>query len=307
MQFDYPLLEALGAVIREGSFAAAAESLNVTQSAISQRVRLLEERTGSILVVRGRPCVATEYGQRLCRHIEQVQLLEHDLLRRLTPLEKDAISRRAVARVAVNRDSLATWFPEVVQRAASELNLNFDIFPDDQEYTLEKLRQGEVLAAITTEEDMPYGCKKVPLGALEYIAIAAPELVHRHFRDGVTATSLASAPCITFDRKDTLPQQWMMNAIHSTVRTEAHFVPSFTGYLACCLNGAGWGLMPRHSVLAELKNGDLVELEHGSSVILHLYWQSSALSSDIMKRLSVLVRQVSGRYLWQPKINREAG
>lgn len=37
-RFDYDLLTILAAVIREGSFEAAAKSMKVTQSAVSQRM-----------------------------------------------------------------------------------------------------------------------------------------------------------------------------------------------------------------------------------------------------------------------------
>jgi LysR family transcriptional regulator (chromosome initiation inhibitor) len=76
---DYPSLAALAAVVREGSFERAARVLNVTASAVSQRVKLLEERLGSVLVVRGQPCSATDAGRLLCRHVERVGMLEQDL------------------------------------------------------------------------------------------------------------------------------------------------------------------------------------------------------------------------------------
>ncbi|MFQ5564797.1 MAG: ArgP/LysG family DNA-binding transcriptional regulator, partial [Paracoccaceae bacterium] len=181
MLFDYPLLEALAAVVREGTFEAAARSLNITQSAVSQRLRLLEKKAGAVLIVRGRPCVATEFGQQLYRHIEQVQLLEYDLQKSLTSIEDPSSGAPAVIRIAVNRDSLATWFPEVVQRVDAELNVCFDIIPDDQEYTAERLRSGEALAAVTAEATPPHGCRRVALGAIEYLAVADPNFVAANF------------------------------------------------------------------------------------------------------------------------------
>lgn len=296
MQFEYPLLEALTAVVREGTFAGAARALNITQSAVSQRVRLLEERTGAVLIVRGRPCVATEYGQQLCRHIEQVQLLEHDLRKSLSSIENPS-EVPAVIRVAVNRDSLATWFPEVVRRAGHELNLHFDIYPDDQEHTAERLRSGEVLAAVTAESEPPHGCKRLPIGAIEYVAVAAPSFVSRHFRAGMTPEVMSRATCIVFDRKDTLPRQWLMNALEISVTPLSHWVPSFSGYIQCCLNGAGWGIHPRLSVSEHIRDGSLVELVPGTGVTTPLYWQSSAPGSEIMKLLSIIVGDVARRHL----------
>ncbi len=73
--FDYPQLTALAAVHRRGSFDLAAASLNLTPSAISQRVKALEERVGTLLIKRGQPCLATEAGLRLIRHLDEVHFL----------------------------------------------------------------------------------------------------------------------------------------------------------------------------------------------------------------------------------------
>ena len=72
---DYASLSAVAVVIREGSFEGAARALNVTPSAISQRVKQLEERVGGVLIVRGQPCTPTEMGRLICRHVEQVGML----------------------------------------------------------------------------------------------------------------------------------------------------------------------------------------------------------------------------------------
>ena len=297
MQFEYPLLEALAAVAREGTFEAAARALNITQSAVSQRIKLLEERTGAILIARGRPCVATEFGQQLYRHVEQVQLLEHDLRKSLTSIENLPSGIPAVIRIAVNRDSLATWFPEVVQRAGSELNLHFDVIPDDQEHTAERLRSGEALAAVTAEGNPLYGCRRVPLGAIEYLAIATPRFVATNFRDGVSREAVSKTTYLVFDRKDLLPQQWLLNTFGEPAPLVGHRLPSFSAYFACCLNGAGWGMMPRFSVEHHLEDNSLIELVPGEPVVVPLYWQSSGPGSEIMKVLSSIVVEVARKCL----------
>src|SRR5580658_1294190 len=106
---DYSSLTAVAAVVREGSFEKAARTLNVTPSAISQRVKSLEERLGGVLIVRGQPCKATEVGRLLCRHVEQVGILEHELHSVLPRLDGKGEDPEPVKiRVAVNADSLAT-------------------------------------------------------------------------------------------------------------------------------------------------------------------------------------------------------
>jgi LysR family transcriptional regulator (chromosome initiation inhibitor) len=257
----------------------------------------LEEKAGAILVVRGRPCVATEYGQQLYRHVEQVHLLEHDLRKSLTSIEHPSSGVPAVIRIAVNRDSLATWFPEVIQRAGSELNLHLDIIPDDQEHTAERLRSGEALAAVTVEANPLLGCRRVPLGAIEYLAVATPKFMATNFRDGVSRDAVSNTTHLVFDRKDLLPQQWLLNTFGEPTPLVGHLLPSFSGYLACCLNGAGWGMMPRFSVEPHLEDSSLIELVPGESVVVSLYWQSSGPGSEIMKALSSIVVEVARKHL----------
>lgn len=297
MQYEYPLLEALAAVVREGSFEAAARSLNISQSAVSQRVKLLEERTGVVLVVRGRPCVPTEYGQKLCRHLDQVHLLEHDLRKNLSKIDDTSSDQPATIRVAVNSDSLATWFPELIQLAGAKLNLAFDIIPDDQEHTAERLQSGEALAAITTQSIPLPGCRRVPLGSMEYVGAATPAFMAKHLPNGPSLEALTNAPHLVFDRKDMLVHQWIINAFGTPARLRGHMVPSFSGYLACCLNGTGWGVVPRGSVEAAFEDGSLIQLMPGASVSVPLYWQSTTPDSEIMKALSSTVAQVARKHL----------
>lgn len=297
MQFDYHLLEALAAVVREGTFEAASRALNITQSAVSQRVKLLEEKAGAVLVVRGRPCVATEYGQLLYRHVEKVLLLENDLQRSLRSVEYPSSGIPAVIRIAVNRDSLATWFPEVIKRAGSELRLHFDIIPDDQEHTSKRLQSGEALAAVTAEASPLHGCRRVPLGVFEYISVATPQFISSHFQEGINLDTISRATHLVFDRKDLLPQQWLLNAFGEPAPLSGHWVPSFSGYLACCLNGAGWGMNPRFSLEPYLEDGSLVELVPGTSASVPLYWQSSTPGSEIMKMLTAIVVDVARKHL----------
>ena len=145
---DYSALSALAAVIREGSFERAARTLHVTPSAISQRIRLLEERVGCALVVRGQPCRATDTGRRLCQHIDRVRLLEQELQGTLPALAPEGIARVPLP-VAVNADSLATWFAPAIATFAAQAPVLMEVAVDDETHTAEWLRSGAVLAAVT--------------------------------------------------------------------------------------------------------------------------------------------------------------
>ncbi|MFY8016875.1 MAG: LysR family transcriptional regulator, partial [Inhella sp.] len=79
MNLDYAQLAALASVVSEGSFEAAARALHITPSALSQRIRQLEQRLGGVLVLRGKPCSITPLGEPLLRHAQQVALLEQGI------------------------------------------------------------------------------------------------------------------------------------------------------------------------------------------------------------------------------------
>ena len=176
---DYASLSALAAVVREGSFERAARALHVTPPAVSQRIRLLEERVGCSLVVRGQPCEATETGRRLCQHVDRVSLLEQELQGTLPTLAPEGVARVALP-VAVNADSLATWFAPAMAAFAVQAPVLMQVAVDDEDHTSDWLRSGAVLAAVTASARPAVGCNCRPLGAMRYLATASPALVKRH-------------------------------------------------------------------------------------------------------------------------------
>lgn len=289
MLYDYDSLAYLSAVVREGSFDAAAKSLQVTQSAVSQRIRQLEDKVGTVLVIRGRPCVPTEFGMQLCHHMEQVSLLQHELNDRIESLIDGAVGNAATIRIAVNNDSISSWFPSVVKRAVRDLNVQIEIIPDDQEHTEKSLKSGDSLAVVTASEKPVQGCRRISLGAMEYIAVASAEFHAKHFSNGVSLDTLKTAPCLAFDRKDTIQEQWMLLCFGNSTKALTHMVPSYEGYVACCLNGTGWGLVPGDAGEPYLESGELIELVPDKRIKVSLHWQSSTQSSEILRKLGEVV------------------
>ncbi|MGE5864428.1 MAG: LysR family transcriptional regulator ArgP [Rhizobacter sp.] len=284
---DYASLAAVSQVVRDGSFERAARSLNVTASAVSQRVKLLEDRLGLALIVRGTPCVATDAGQRLCRHVEQVGMLEHDLHRALPALgQLDNASSRITLKVAVNADSLDSWFVGAVARFCDKEQALVDTSIDDQEHTAEWLRTGAVLAAVTSSAKPVQGCRSIPLGHMPYVATASPAFVRRWFPDGVTAEALAQAPCMTFNRKDRLQSDWVRQVCGHAVEMPRHWLPSSQAFVAGALAGLGWGMNPLAFVADHLRRGRLVRLVPDSDRRVPLHWQHARLQIPMLDRLT---------------------
>jgi LysR family transcriptional regulator (chromosome initiation inhibitor) len=285
---DYAALSALAAVIREGSFERAARALHVTPSAVSQRVRLLEERVGCALVVRDQPCRATETGRRLCHHVDRVRLLEQELQGALPALAPKGITRVTLP-VAVNADSLATWFAPAIAAFAAEAPVLVELAVDDQDHTTEWLRSGAVLAAVTATAHPAAGCNSRPLGAMRYLAAASPAFVERHFAAGVGAGSLAKAPSLVFNTKDELQARWVRRLCHRHVELPRHTVPSPQAFVAAALAGMGWGLHPRALIDAHLQDGTLIELVPCTPLDVPLHWQHARAASALLHSLSQAV------------------
>lgn len=284
---DYAALAAVAAVIREGSFERAAGALGVTTSAISQRVRALEERLGSVLVVRGQPCTPTEVGARICAHVERVRLLEGEMARDLPALAGGGVDTGpASIRVAVNRDSLGTWFMPAMARFAERTGALLDLVLDREEYTIDRLRSGEVLAAVTADGSPVQGCRTMPLGSLRYVASAAPDFVRRWFPHGVDARALAGAPVLVFDRRDHLQARWAREVAGVTLAAPAHWIPATQAFFEATLEGLGWGMNPLLLVEPARAQGRLVDLSPGRQIDVPLHWQCARIGARLLDLLT---------------------
>tara|TARA_A100001391_G_scaffold205337_1_gene205122 strand:+ start:4156 stop:5052 length:897 start_codon:yes stop_codon:yes gene_type:complete len=285
---DYNAASAVAAIVRTGSFEKAAKALNVTPSAISQRVKQLEERMGAVLVERGTPCRATDKGAWLCRHMELVGQLENNLVAQLPELG-NVSSGPVTIDVAVNADSLGTWFLPAMAGFTGRSNVMLNIAVDDQDYTVDWLKRGRVLAAVTSMPQPAAGCTVTALGHLRYVATASPEFMKRCFADGVTAEAMSQAPVLTFNNKDTMQRDWLAASFGSTPAPPTHWLPSTHGFVEACILGIGWSLNPIDLVAAHIAAGRLVELIPGATTDIPLYWQVSRWAQN---QFPELTRQV---------------
>ena len=293
--FDYNQLAALAAIHRRGSFDHAAAALSVTPSAISQRLKALEERMGTLLLRRGQPCLATPTGLRLIHHFEEVMLLESSLAADLPEGPEPA-----AIRLAVNADSLATW---VLPALAATKGMLFDLVIDDQDHSQDWLRRGEVSAAITGHPGPLQGCDTLPLGALRYRATASPEFVARWLPEGVTQTALARAPALTFSDKDRLQRDWIANRLGtapgkaSAFVFPTHRIASTQGFVDAAVLGLGWGMNPEPLIRPHLAAGTLVEIAADTPLDVALYWQFARITAGAISSVTQAILRASAKHL----------
>lgn len=297
---DYAAFRAVAMVVQTGSFEKAALALRVTPSAISQRVKQLEERLGTVLILRGHPCTASEKGEWVCRHMEHVGMLEMELLDQLPSLmTEDEPGQKVTLNIATNSDSLGTWFMNAIAGFATDTDYLLNIAVDDEDYTADWLLRGRVLAAVTSLEKPVQGCRVVPLGALRYHATASPAFMDRYFRGGVTQANLGQAPALTFSQKDRLQLTWVTKHFGPSIVYPTHWLPSTHSFVDASLLGMGWGMNPQLLVRDHLAEGRLEELVPETPLDIPLYWQVNRLAADRLKPLTQALVDVARGVLIQ--------
>ncbi|UWF77136.1 LysR family transcriptional regulator ArgP [Microbacterium neungamense] len=294
VQIDAQLAATVAAVIDEGSFDAAARRLHVTPSAISQRIKALEQRLGRVVLVRSKPVRATEAGEALVRLARQIALLEHDTVTAFGLRPDGGEAPRIRIPLAVNADSMATWFLPPIARLAEEHDVDFDLHRDDQNYTARLLESGEVMAAVTSEAKPVGGCLVTGLGVLEYRPMATRAYAERWLPDGVTPEALARAPFVDFDRRDTLQHDWLRARGVDPWAVPRHYVPASYDFARAVELGLGWGLIPEPQ--ASPASADLVDLG-GEPTRVALYWQQWNLRSPLLDAIGAEIAAEARRRL----------
>jgi LysR family transcriptional regulator, chromosome initiation inhibitor len=281
VQIDGQQLAAFAAVIEYGSFDAAAARLHVTPSAISQRIKALEQRVGQVVVVREKPCIATTAGIPLLRLAAQTALLEAEAL---AEMAGGGGSSPRIA-LAVNADSMATWFTGVFGVLDG---VSLDIRIEDQDHSARLLREGVVMGAVTTERAPVGGCRVRPLGMMRYVPVAGPSYVERYLSEGFTAHAIAAAPSLAWNRDDALQDMLVRKVFRRDIARPQHFVPTAEGFACAVRAGLGWGMFPETSAGPALAEGSFVRV-FDTHLDVPLFWQCWKLDSPLVEAITEAV------------------
>ncbi|MFE0255828.1 LysR family transcriptional regulator ArgP [Streptomyces sp. NPDC059010] len=282
------------AVVDEGTFDAAAAALHVTPSAVSQRVKALEQRTGRVLLVRTKPVRATESGEVVVRFARQLARLERDAR---AELGMSAAGEPTRVSIAVNADSLATWFLGALTRVPAEPALSFELRREDESRTASLLREGAVMAAVTSSPDAVAGCSVRALGRMRYVAAASPGFAERYL-GGELGDALGRAPVMCFDRSDELQDGFVRGRLRrGSAGVVRHYVPTSEGFLSAVVAGLGWGMIPEVQAGPLLREGRLVSLAPSRPVDVPLYWQQWKLDSPALVVVTEAVAAAAGEVL----------
>lgn len=291
--YNHDQLLTLAAICDSGSFDGAASALHISSSAVSQRITALERASGAALLQRTRPVVPTRNGHALLRLARQIELLTVDADAELrggsTTSTIDAPVRFSLA---INADSVSTWFRPVMKRIAIDGRILLDLHIEDQDHTDALLRQGAVMAAVTTSRTAAPGCIIEPIGSMVYWPACAPSLI----RDCIDRCDPSQLPMLRFDKKDDL-QHAYLRKIKAHREPPIHYLPSNREFLTAARLGLGWGVLPEGQIAQDLSDGTLVHLDPDHDVTIPLYWQRWQLPSETLDRISDWVRDAAHRAL----------
>lgn len=284
---DYKLLEALAMVVECGGFERAGAELGLSQSAVSQRIKALEVRLGQPALIRHPHLEPTPAGRRLLTHYQQVQLMERDLRTALPTL--DAASSRL--RIAINADSLATWWAEAIGAFCRDEGLLLDLVIEDQDVGLRRLRDGDVAACLCAGDQPIAGARCEPLGSMVYHPYATPAYIARHFPEGLTEEAFRRAPAIVYGPHDQLQHRFLAQCgYHGAF--PYHLCPSSEGFVRLAAAGMGYGMMPRRQVADLVADGRLVSLAPGRALTVPLHWHYWRHSGALLERMTSVLRRV---------------
>jgi LysR family transcriptional regulator (chromosome initiation inhibitor) len=275
--------EALLAVIETGSFDLAASKLNITASAISQRIRSLEAFLGVPLVIRTRPCRSTQEGLKLVQYLRRTKILANEFEAEFSRNPDSAIR----IAIAVNNDSLGTWLLPALAEFIIRENILVDIRVNDQTFTHRALEEGTVIAAVSSRDIAMRGCVATRLGAVRYRLLASRQFITRWFLNGISRETISKAPLLVFDDKDTLQSDFI--SIHFNVRQEScrcHFIPSTEAFLSAINLGIGYGMVPELHYKDALTAGNLVDVSPGNYTDIPLYWHHWGVQSPKVEILT---------------------
>lgn len=291
---DYNQLAALTAVVEEGGFEHAGETLHITQSAVTQRIRQLEENSGRILLMRTQPPRPTAEGRRLIEHFRKIRLLENEVAKDLKQEETSA----PLIPLAVNADSLATWFSPVLSAYMRRNGGRVEIRVADQELTHSLLSRGEVMGCVSASPSPVRACRSEALGSMTYRLAGSRSYRKRYFPRGVDAESLGKAPRMDFNRDDGLLEAWFRTVFPERILPQdTHYVPSSEQFPVLIGTGRVCGMITEDQFRRHREAYDLVDLSMDKPVRVPLFWQRWSIESEELEALSRLIREEAARHL----------
>jgi LysR family transcriptional regulator, chromosome initiation inhibitor len=289
MGIDYYQLQALWAVQKDSNFQRAAERLSITQSAVSQRIRALEDFVGSPLLIRSNPAQLTKLGQVYVSTYVQVHALYQAL-----PSKSELKPSRLP--LAVNEESFDLWFNKATISLANNQQLLFDVSIEDQDCTADLLRTAQALGCVSSEKGPIQGCYSYPLKPTKYICVAHKKFIDRFKLIPGNVEGLNNTPTAIYGPHDKIHERFLSQILkrRKIPNYDAHTIPSVRGILELIESAQVLAVMPLEYVERQIESGKLLNLFPEFSMEQNLYWHVVQTHIPILQRVTNAILDLRG-------------
>jgi DNA-binding transcriptional LysR family regulator len=254
---DFRSIETFLWVVKLGSFRGAAQRLNTTQPAISQRIAQLEREMGVKLLNRDhRVASPTPSGRQMMVYAEKLIGLRSEMMAEVG----DRSAMRGVLRLGVAETIVHTWLPKLIKSVNTtypnlSLEIEVDITPNLSARLLaQEIELAFVLGPLSATDIRNRVLCDYPIS---FVASPALGLGNEH----VTTQEIARFPIITFPRK-TQPYESVRSLLNrpDLPPIRLHASASLATVIHMAIEGLGIAVIPAAIVENELANGRLQEL-----------------------------------------------
>jgi DNA-binding transcriptional LysR family regulator len=241
-----------------GSFVAAAERLNTTQSNISKRIQELEYLLGLELFDRGNRTIRlTAKGQELLGPSKE--LLDTHI--RLRQIGSSTVVWKGPFRFGVTEAVALTWLPRFSAEIQREFPGVIPVATTDTSYNLnELLLQRKIDFAIATERQIDSSFKTIKLYEAERVWVASPRLID-HDRV-LTVEEMAHLPMLGHgdisQQRSPIVRYLQSNGISANIVTSC---TSISALARMAIDGIGITYLHRNVFAAEIASGELKVLK----------------------------------------------
>lgn len=251
---DFKAIETFLWVVNLGSFRGAAQKLNTTQPAISQRIAQLEREMGVRLLQRDRRMASpTPSGRQMLVYAEKLIGLRSEMMAAVT----DRSATRGVLRLGVAETIVHTWLPKLIKSVNQTYpNLSLEIEVDITSNLRARLLAQEIELAFLMGPLSISTVRNRVLGGYPIGFVASPALGLG--KEKLTIQDLARFPIITFPRK-TQPYELVRSLFNrpDLPQIRLHASASLATVIHMATEGLGIAVIPSAIVEGEMADGRL--------------------------------------------------
>lgn len=247
-----PQLLAFEAVIREGTVHAAAESLFLTQTAVTQRIHQLEQRMKTTLFIRSRRgMLLTIEGEQLHRYCQRVAEMGGEVLASIHGAGISSNLRVKIAgQTSIMRSRIIPQCQSVM-KAFPKLHISFLI--DDSIDITQRLKSGEFDFVIVQPEQVAREMKSKRLTPEHYLLVCSSKWQNRKLDEIISQEKI-----IDFDQDDQMTFSYLKEyGLLANLQPERHFVNNTESIAQLFIAEFGYGVLTKEFAEPYIKSGEL--------------------------------------------------